>query len=1445
MQSKLNLCAVCSLKTTLGCSQCKSVFYCSVEHQRQHWSTHQQSCQSMKNQDNKQMDDTLSKSPASKPQRFEIQQAFQPKSDKKLIMNERDILIEEHDRYRQISIRLLSQRDYQDAIQQIRKTIEFAQKLELIGGKEDTYEKIADQMLLVRAQIKLLELETARKTLISFFDQVKQLTQTQQKNDQIKVSNILKVMAQLFYETGDQRQCEQAYVEYTLMIEKCYGEESNQTGNAYFLVGTFYLQHKHYTQALACFKRALNIRSNFNPNMENVSDCWYNMGVIYKQQNKRDQAIDFLEKALKLRRQIIGQNSLQAAVCLETLGKLHIQYNEHQNAYSRLQECFNIRKQLLKNPQHQEIERVSKLIQILYQKLQEQIYNKQQNTNLQAIILENNINRVLEVEESEKQERSYSSPSRKRSQLRSDQKLSQLLNISTNLLESFSIDQLIQLKLLQQELVKYKNKQEQQQIIIDSQLMNTLSSIQYNLLREQNPQIFQQLQITKPEEFQSEYESESKPSIDQKMFSSNQALTKEYPTFRKLSEIIKLKSIIIKLMQRKEVIQKKRLLLFIQINNDNCQLQIIYITMSLQPRLSPKNYKKYSIFNDTINIRTSRNSSFDYEFQKRRNSNLKFKNSGSVLRGSKVNDFMGNLVTNFQYGQNAFREKNLIEAIKYYNECILLDSLHIPSRYMLGVCHFSLNQYDKCIKELKFVKEQQPNYNKNVYIILALGYKKLMQLDWTIRTLDECLQFYPQCYDALIFKGKLELKLRRFQDCESTFKSAIRINSKRSTGYHYLGDCQRLQNNLDFAIKNYQISLQFDTSEKSKLSILKMSVCLYEMGNYQQALSMIDQYLSQDEQSSEANKLKGQILYKLGEKQESQLYYEQAIQNNNSKSAVSKAMIEISKFKIESKDFYSLYHTLLRTEYLDVDKQQLQPYIQFSEAVVCLMKKNHSQADDAFKQLQQLDIPPVILEIYYSYVGYLNMMLNNFEQALVDFRKNNSLPYNQIICEGIINFNSFEIAYSKFDQAISYNQIDPNMYKAILLIKEGFKQENSDYINNSLQCLIRAQQYNQNNSQLMYLKSLTYMLMDNIEDAYKEIITAIEKADENLADHYYLKGLILALNGDIINAVQDFSVCLGIDESYQKAYLQRSKCYSYLGEIQSAFDDMNSYIQYVDDFLSAGNLLYNNKMYEDAYKTYKQEPNLTLEHTQQMAICLFQLEQFDGQEFKDLIKDKLFDQNMIVAFEQILKYEYDLAILTLQKKIDPQSSFFFNKQHLHQYKGICYLYLQKYQEAIQEFERCLQQTKSDTLIYITNYNIMFCWMMLKKYKYSHTQLEQLIKISEQKPVLLTIRNLLIDQTEFILSDNAQGIEIMLADTIKLQPFVSTQYTIYPYFSLPIPQPKDITPRFDFIIIQSLNAQSIECRPEAPWIRRNETGVLFTDNLQQCELSQTENSSPEN
>ncbi|KAH3745312.1 hypothetical protein Pelo_13314 [Pelomyxa schiedti] len=39
-------CAVCGATTTLRCSRCKSVHYCSSAHQKQHWPTHKKSCNS-------------------------------------------------------------------------------------------------------------------------------------------------------------------------------------------------------------------------------------------------------------------------------------------------------------------------------------------------------------------------------------------------------------------------------------------------------------------------------------------------------------------------------------------------------------------------------------------------------------------------------------------------------------------------------------------------------------------------------------------------------------------------------------------------------------------------------------------------------------------------------------------------------------------------------------------------------------------------------------------------------------------------------------------------------------------------------------------------------------------------------------------------------------------------------------------------------------------------------------------------------------------------------------------------------------------------------------------------------------------------------------------------------------------------------------------------------
>ena len=42
------------------------------------------------------------------------------------------------------------------------------------------------------------------------------------------------------------------------------------------------------------------------------------------------------------------------------------------------------------------------------------------------------------------------------------------------------------------------------------------------------------------------------------------------------------------------------------------------------------------------------------------------------------------------------------------------------------------------------------------------------------------------------------------------------------------------------------------------------------------------------------------------------------------------------------------------------------------------------------------------------------------------------------------------------------------------------------------------------------------------------------------------------------------------------------------------------------------------------------------------------------------------------------------------------------------------------------------------------------------------------------------------------------------------------------------------PKFDYKLIESLNPLVVENKPEAPWIRRTEDGIVFTDNVQHFE-----------
>jgi len=68
--------------------------------------------------------------------------------------------------------------------------------------------------------------------------------------------------------------------------------------------------------------------------------------------------------------------------------------------------------------------------------------------------------------------------------------------------------------------------------------------------------------------------------------------------------------------------------------------------------------------------------------------------------------------------------------------------------------------------------------------------------------------------------------------------------------------------------------------------------------------------------------------------QEALLCFEQSIKHDNSQKAVEKSLFEITKIKIEMRDFYSAFHTLNRFEYLkDFSTFSLEKFRNFIDSV--------------------------------------------------------------------------------------------------------------------------------------------------------------------------------------------------------------------------------------------------------------------------------------------------------------------------------------------------------------------------------------------------------------------------------------------------------------------------------------------------------------------------------
>lgn len=93
------------------------------------------------------------------------------------------------------------------------------------------------------------------------------------------------------------------------------------------------------------------------------------------------------------------------------------------------------------------------------------------------------------------------------------------------------------------------------------------------------------------------------------------------------------------------------------------------------------------------------------------------------------------------------------------------------------------------------------------------------------------MERYPDYLEAYIYRAKLSMKARRYEEALKDFEVAIRLEGgETSVTMVSRSDCLKFLNRLEEARLGYNQCLKLEPSNYSVL--LKRAICSYEMGSY-------------------------------------------------------------------------------------------------------------------------------------------------------------------------------------------------------------------------------------------------------------------------------------------------------------------------------------------------------------------------------------------------------------------------------------------------------------------------------------------------------------------------------------------------------------------------------------------------------------------------------------
>ena len=159
------------------------------------------------------------------------------------------------------------------------------------------------------------------------------------------------------YYKGDY-QMSREYLEKSLNItKKILGEDNVQLAILYSNLGMICAQNSSYDDAIEYLEKALLLEESYTPNNSNVAQYKYNLAHVYCDKGDYDTALEMMNSALVIYKNILGDNNLNVIGSLNDIGYIYKQMGDFDKSIKYFNEALGACRSVLgeEHPQTQQI----------------------------------------------------------------------------------------------------------------------------------------------------------------------------------------------------------------------------------------------------------------------------------------------------------------------------------------------------------------------------------------------------------------------------------------------------------------------------------------------------------------------------------------------------------------------------------------------------------------------------------------------------------------------------------------------------------------------------------------------------------------------------------------------------------------------------------------------------------------------------------------------------------------------------------------------------------------------------------------------------------------------------------------------------------------------------------------------------------------------------------